>query len=203
MGRLVENLGGLARVAPWCGRLGLNEPLDPRAQAPRSNRPGPGCSTRNTSLPRGSSGRRVPSNQPRSRPRRRPKRCLQSFRKSAVRYHKKECVVIETEGRGPRQFHGKIVVLINEHCAGAAEMVAQFAKENHLATLMGMKTSGRLNAHCTFKIGSDCLTVSEAQSKAAQPSNRRRKWAGEGGRRRQLERERKPDEQGRGGGSVP
>jgi carboxyl-terminal processing protease len=71
----------------------------------------------------------------------------------AVQYHKKECVVIETEGRGQRKFHGRIVVLINEHCAGAAEMVAQFAKENHLATLMGMKTSGRLNAHCTFKIG--------------------------------------------------
>ena len=42
---------------------------------------------------------------------------------------------------------------MNEHCTGAAEMVAQFAKENHLATLVGMKTSGRLNAHCAFKIG--------------------------------------------------
>jgi carboxyl-terminal processing protease len=71
----------------------------------------------------------------------------------AVQYHGKECVVIDTEGRGPRKFHGKIVVLINEHCAGAAEMVAQFAKENCLATIVGMKTSGRLNAHCTFKIG--------------------------------------------------
>src|SRR6195256_5528865 len=36
---------------------------DPRVRAPRSNRPGPGCSTRRTSLPRRSSGRRVPSNQ--------------------------------------------------------------------------------------------------------------------------------------------
>ncbi len=71
----------------------------------------------------------------------------------AMRYHKKECVVIETEGRGPRKFHGKVVVMVNEHCAGAAEMVAQFAKENRLATLVGMKTSGRLNAHCTFKLG--------------------------------------------------
>ncbi|HEY3453694.1 MAG TPA: S41 family peptidase [Bryobacteraceae bacterium] len=71
----------------------------------------------------------------------------------AVQYHNKECVVIETEGRGPRVFHGKIVILINEHCTGAAEMVSQFAKENHLATLVGMKTAGRLNAHCTFKIG--------------------------------------------------
>ena len=43
------------------------------------------------------------------------------------------------------------MILINEHCTGAAEMVAQFAKENHLATLVGMKTAGRLNAHCTFK----------------------------------------------------
>jgi hypothetical protein len=52
---------------------------DPRARAPRSNRPGPGCSTRRTSLPRRSSGRRVPSNQARSRPRRRPPRCLHHF----------------------------------------------------------------------------------------------------------------------------
>lgn len=71
----------------------------------------------------------------------------------AVQFHKKECVVIETEGRGPRKFHGKVVIMVNEHCAGAAEMVAQFVKENRLATLVGMKTSGRLNAHCTFKVG--------------------------------------------------
>ena len=35
----------------------------------------------------------------------------------------------------------------------AVEMVAQFGKENRLATLIGMKTSGRLNGHCTFKVG--------------------------------------------------
>jgi len=34
---------------------------DPRARAPRSNRPGPGCSRRRTTSPRRSSGRRVPS----------------------------------------------------------------------------------------------------------------------------------------------
>src|SRR5437016_8373312 len=44
--------------------------------------------------------------------------------------------------------------------------------------------------------------VSEAQPKAGPPSNRRPQWVGEGGRRRRLGSDRKPDEQGRGGGSV-
>src|SRR5512134_1722214 len=55
---------------------------DPRARAPRSNRPGPGCSTRRTSLPRRSSGRRVPSTQASLPPAPTAETLPPSFRKS-------------------------------------------------------------------------------------------------------------------------
>ncbi len=71
----------------------------------------------------------------------------------ALQYGGKKSVVIQTEGRGGRTFHGRIVLLVNEHCSGTAEMVAQFAKENGFATLVGMRTSGRLTARSAFKIG--------------------------------------------------
>ena len=72
----------------------------------------------------------------------------------ALKYGSKKSVVIQTEGRGARPFHGRIVLLMNEHSSGSAEMVAQFAKENGLATLVGTKTAGRLAARTAFKIGS-------------------------------------------------
>jgi carboxyl-terminal processing protease len=71
----------------------------------------------------------------------------------ALKYAGKKSVVLETEGLGKKKFHGKIVVLVNEHSTGAAEMVAQFAKENRLATIVGSKTPGRLVARSPFKIG--------------------------------------------------
>jgi len=71
----------------------------------------------------------------------------------AWQYAGKKSIVIQTEGRGERLFHGKIVLLVNEHSSGAAEMVAQFAKENRLATLVGMKTAGRLSARSAFVVG--------------------------------------------------
>jgi C-terminal processing protease CtpA/Prc len=43
--------------------------------------------------------------------------------------------------------------LVNEHSASAAEMVAAFASENRLATLVGAKTAGRLVATSAFKVG--------------------------------------------------
>src|SRR6267154_6625133 len=55
---------------------------DPRARARRSNRPGPGCSTRRTSLPRRSSARRVPSNQASLPPAPTAETLPPSFRKS-------------------------------------------------------------------------------------------------------------------------
>jgi carboxyl-terminal processing protease len=71
----------------------------------------------------------------------------------ALRYLGKKSVVLQTEGLGHKRFHGKTVILINEHSTGAAEMVIQFAKENHLATLVGTKTPGRLVSRSAFKIG--------------------------------------------------
>lgn len=71
----------------------------------------------------------------------------------ALKYGAKKSVVVETEGRGQQKFHGKIVLLVNEHSSGSAEMVAQFAKENRLATLVGTKTPGRLAARSAFQIG--------------------------------------------------
>jgi len=52
-------------------------------------------------------------------------------------------MVLVTEGLGAQPFHGRTVVLINEHSHSAAEMVASFAKENHLATLVGTEQQVR------------------------------------------------------------
>jgi carboxyl-terminal processing protease len=71
----------------------------------------------------------------------------------ALKYAGKKSVVLETEGLGKKKFHGKIVLLVNEHSTGAAEMVTQFAKENGLATVVGTKTPGHLVSRSAFKIG--------------------------------------------------
>lgn len=72
----------------------------------------------------------------------------------ALKFLGKKSVVLQTEGLGSKPFHGKTVLLVNEHSAGAAEMVIQFAKENRLATIVGTKTPGRLVSRSAFKIGS-------------------------------------------------
>src|SRR5260370_32613410 len=59
---------------------------------------------------------------------------------------------VVTGGLGPQPFHGRTVVLINEHSDGAAEMVASFAKENHLATLVGTRTAGEVLGGANFKL---------------------------------------------------
>jgi carboxyl-terminal processing protease len=46
-----------------------------------------------------------------------------------------------------------VVLLVNQHSASAAEMVAAFAHENRLATIVGTKTPGRLLSGSTFKVG--------------------------------------------------
>lgn len=45
----------------------------------------------------------------------------------ALRFAGKKYVVLVTEGLGPKAFHGRIVVLLNEHTTCASEMVALFA----------------------------------------------------------------------------
>ena len=61
-------------------------------------------------------------------------------------------MVLVTEGLGPQPFHGRIVVLINEHTHSAAEMVASFAKQNHHATIVGTRTAGEVLGGANFKL---------------------------------------------------
>ena len=62
-------------------------------------------------------------------------------------------VAVFTEALGAQPHHGRVAMLVNEHSASAAEMVAGFASEYRLATLVGTKTPGRLVATSAFKVG--------------------------------------------------
>ena len=62
-------------------------------------------------------------------------------------------ILVVTEGLGPRRFHGRVVLMVNEHTASAGEMVSAFAEENKLATIVGTKTPGRLLSGGAFKVG--------------------------------------------------
>lgn len=64
-------------------------------------------------------------------------------------------VVLLTQGLGRQPFHGKIVVLVNEWTNSAGEMVASFAQENGLATLVGVKTAGNVLGAANFKLAQD------------------------------------------------
>ena len=63
-------------------------------------------------------------------------------------------ILVVTEGLGSQRFHGRVVILVNEHTSSAGEMVAAFAEENRLATIVGKKTPGRLLSGRTFRVGS-------------------------------------------------
>lgn len=71
----------------------------------------------------------------------------------ALKFLGKTSIFLYTEALGKQGWHGKTAILVDEHTAGAAEMVAQFAKENHLATIVGMKTAGRLVTRRASKLG--------------------------------------------------
>jgi len=64
-------------------------------------------------------------------------------------------VFLLTQGLGAQPFHGKIAVLVNEWTNSAAEMLASFAAENHLATVVGTKTAGNVLGAANFAVGSD------------------------------------------------
>jgi carboxyl-terminal processing protease len=61
---------------------------------------------------------------------------------------------LTTEGLGPRSFHGRVVMLANEHTLSAGEMAAAFAAENGLATLVGTRTGGQVLGGGNFAVGS-------------------------------------------------
>src|SRR5712692_521108 len=67
-------------------------------------------------------------------------------------FQRDRSMVLITEGLGPQPFHGRTVVLINEHSHSAAEMVASFAKQNRLATLVGTRTAGEVLGGANFKL---------------------------------------------------
>jgi len=61
-------------------------------------------------------------------------------------------LLLVTEGLGPQPFHGRTVILTNEYPPTAAEMVASFARENRLATLVGATTAGEVLGGANFKL---------------------------------------------------
>jgi C-terminal processing protease CtpA/Prc len=62
-------------------------------------------------------------------------------------------LVLLTQGLGPQPFHGRIVLLVNEWTNSAAEMLAGFAAERRLATIVGTKTAGNVLGAANFKVG--------------------------------------------------
>jgi carboxyl-terminal processing protease len=66
-------------------------------------------------------------------------------------------ILVVTEGLGKRRFHGRVVLLVNEHTASAGEMVSAFAEENGLATIVGTKTPGRLLSGSAYKVGQEYI----------------------------------------------
>lgn len=76
--------------------------------------------------------------------------------KMAVRFlvlHRDRSIRLLTEGLGPKHFHGHVVMLVNEHTLSAGEMVAAFAKENRLATIVGTRTGGQVLGGGNFGVG--------------------------------------------------
>jgi carboxyl-terminal processing protease len=62
-------------------------------------------------------------------------------------------VMLLTQGLGAQPFHKRIVILVNEWTNSAAEMVANFAAENELATVVGEKTRGNVLGAANFDVG--------------------------------------------------
>lgn len=67
-------------------------------------------------------------------------------------FQRDRSMVLVTEGLGPQPFHGRIVLLINEHTHSAAEMLASFAKQNCFATLVGSRTAGEVLGGANFQL---------------------------------------------------
>jgi carboxyl-terminal processing protease len=66
-------------------------------------------------------------------------------------------IVIVTEGLRRQAFHGRILMLVNEHTISGGEIVAGFASEHKLATVVGTPTAGRLLGWATVPVGHECF----------------------------------------------
>jgi carboxyl-terminal processing protease len=64
-----------------------------------------------------------------------------------------DSVSLYTEGLGRMPFHGKTVIVVDEHTTGAGERIAAFAQENPLAPIIGSRTAGRLICSSAYKVG--------------------------------------------------
>jgi carboxyl-terminal processing protease len=74
----------------------------------------------------------------------------------AVRFlvlHRDRSIRLVTEGLGAKPFHGRVVMLVNEHTLSAGEMVAAFAYENGLARIVGTQTGGQVLGGANFSVG--------------------------------------------------
>lgn len=58
-----------------------------------------------------------------------------------------------TQSLGAQPFHGRIVLLVNQWTNSAAEMVANFAAESRLATIVGGRTAGNVLGAANFPVG--------------------------------------------------
>ncbi len=68
-------------------------------------------------------------------------------------------VVLVSEGLARQKWHGRVVILTNEHTVSAGEMVCAFARENNLAKIVGTETAGRLIPGSGFKVGHGFMVI--------------------------------------------
>jgi C-terminal processing protease CtpA/Prc len=66
-------------------------------------------------------------------------------------------ITVVTEGLGKKSFHGRIVMLVNEHTISGGEIVAGFASDHKLATLVGSPTAGKLLGWASISVGHECF----------------------------------------------
>jgi carboxyl-terminal processing protease len=66
--------------------------------------------------------------------------------------HRDRSMILVTEALGAQPFHGRIALLVNEYTHSAAEMVASFAKEHHLVTIIGTRTAGVVLGGANFNL---------------------------------------------------
>ena len=57
------------------------------------------------------------------------------------------------------RFAGACPIQVNEHTVSAGEMISAFAVENHLATIVGTETAGRLIPGSGFKVGQGYMLI--------------------------------------------
>jgi C-terminal processing protease CtpA/Prc len=78
----------------------------------------------------------------------------------AVKFARRDpSVVLVSEGLGNQKWHGRVVILTNEHTVSAGEMVCAFARENGLAKIVGTETAGRLIPGSGFKVGHGYMVI--------------------------------------------